>query len=332
VLPDSRPPVETYDLVMLDLDGVVYVGPEAVPGAAGHLARAREAGVRLAFVTNNASRPPDVVADRLTGFGVPAEPSDVVTSAQASARLVLDEHGEGARVLLLGGAGLQAAAREAGLVPVGLDDDPVVLMTGYGPDVLWSDIMSAAVAVEQGLPWVASNTDHTIPTARGRAPGHGVLVDMLARYTGVDPTVAGKPQPPLLHETVRRVGGERPLMVGDRVDTDIEGAHAVGVDSLLVLTGVTGLAELAGIAAEHRPTLLAPDLGGLHEAHPAPEQGDDGWSADGWTAAVTDGALAVTGEGGSVAAWWRAAACALWQHLDDGGTPADVDGAVPPAE
>jgi len=191
--------------------------------------------------------------------------------------------------------------------------------------------MSAAVAVEGGLPWVASNTDHTIPTARGRAPGHGVLVDMLRRYTGVEPRVAGKPQPPLLHETIRRVGGRRPLMVGDRVDTDIEGAHAVGVDSLLVLTGVTGLPEIADVAAEHRPTLLAPDLGGLHEAHAAPRRTDDGWELDGWTAAVHDGELAVTGTGGT-AAWWRAAACALWEHRDEHGTPAGVDRAIPPAE
>lgn len=330
MLPDSPPPVETYDLVMLDLDGVVYVGPDAVPGAAEHLAAARDAGVRLAFVTNNASRPASVVAERLTGLGVPAEVHDVVTSAQASARLVLEEHGEGARVLLLGGEGLDAAVREVGLDPVGLDDDPVVLMTGYGPDVRWSTIMSAAVAVAGGLPWVASNTDHTIPTARGPAPGHGVLVDMLRRYTRVEPRVAGKPQPPLLHETIRRVGGERPLMVGDRVDTDIEGAHAVGVDSLLVLTGVTGLPELAAIAAEHRPTHLAPDLGGLHEAHRAPQRTDAGWEADGWTAAVTDGALGVSGEGGGEAAWWRAAACALWEHLDEHGSPADVDRVTPP--
>ncbi|WP_299054571.1 HAD-IIA family hydrolase [uncultured Nocardioides sp.] len=329
MLPDSPPLVETHDLVMLDLDGVVYVGPDPVPGAADHLAAARDAGARLAFVTNNASRPAAVVAERLTGFGVPAEVDDVVTSAQASARLVVDEHGEGARVLLLGGEGLDAAVREVGLEPVGLDGDPVVLLTGYGPDVLWSDIMSAAVAVEGGLAWVASNTDHTIPTARGRAPGHGVLVDMLRRYTGVEPTVAGKPQPPLLHETIRRVGGERPLMVGDRVDTDIEGAHAVGVDSLLVLTGVTGLPELAGIAAEHRPTHLAPDLGGLHEPHRAPRRGDDGWEADGWTATVTDGSLAVSGDGGD-ADWWRTAACALWEHLDEHGSPADVDGVTPP--
>lgn len=324
------PLVEAHDLVMLDLDGVVYVGPDAVPGAPDHLAAARDAGARLAFVTNNASRPPATVAERLTAMGVPAEVEDVVTSAQAAARLVADRYGAGARVHLLGGEGLHAAAAAADLVAVAVGDSPVVLMTGYGPDVAWKDVMAAAVEVADGLPWVASNTDRTIPTSRGPAPGHGVLVDMLSRFTGVSPDVAGKPSTPLLTETIRRVGGERPLMVGDRLDTDIEGAHAVDVPSLLVLTGVTGLFDLADAAPEHRPTYLALDLGGLTAAHEPPEGDDHGWHLDGWTARVADGVLEVTGSGGDDA-WWRAAACALWDHRDATGEPASVDGVEPPA-
>ena len=156
---------------------------------------------------------------------------------------------------VLGADGLRVALDEAGLVAAGIDDDVVAVVSGYGPDVVWRDIMRAAVRVRGGLPWVASNTDLTLPTADGPAPGHGVLVDMLARFAGVAPTVAGKPQRPLLDETVRRVGGERPLMVGDRLDTDIEGGRNAGIDTLLVLTGVTGLAELVG-----RPTGRATDV------------------------------------------------------------------------
>ena len=221
----ADPLVLAYDLAMLDLDGVVYIGGEAVPGAASRLAEARAAGQRLAFVTNNASRPPDDVAAHLRELGVDADAADVVTSAQAAARVLRERFGAGAAVALLGGRGLDAALRAEELVPVAVGDQAVALVSGYGPDVLWREVMRAAVLVRDGLPWVASNTDLTIPTAYGTAPGHGVLVGLLSEFGGVRPEVAGKPERPLLDETVRRVGGRRPLMVGDRLDTDIDGAR-----------------------------------------------------------------------------------------------------------
>lgn len=321
---------ERYDLGMLDLDGVVYVGGDAVPGAPAHLGRARDAGMRLAFITNNAARPPERVAAHLVELGVKASTEDVVTSAQAAARLLSERFGADARVVALGSDGLIAALGEAGLVPVGVDDEAVAVATGYGPDVLWRDIMRVAVRVRDGLPWVASNGDYTIPTAYGVAPGHGVLVETLARFTGVTPTTAGKPERPLLDETVRRVGGQRPLMVGDRLDTDIEGARRAGIDSLLVLTGVTGLAELVAARPEERPTYLSPDLGGLTETCGAPEPADGGFRLGDRVARVEGGRLRLDGHG-STADWWRLVAVAGWTHLDDTGTPVDTSGLVPPA-
>ncbi len=170
-------------------------------------------------------------------------------------------------------------------------------MTGYGPEVLWGQIMRAAVRIRDGLWWVASNTDLTFPTSFGVAPGHGVLVETLRRFTGVEPEVAGKPSRPLLDETVRRCGGERPLMVGDRLDTDIEGAHVAGVDSLLVLTGVTGLAELVAATPELRPTYVSADLGGLDTAHPAPDVSEDGVSLGGWRGRVAERRAGAVGVG-----------------------------------
>ncbi|WP_372727886.1 HAD-IIA family hydrolase [Nocardioides sp.] len=333
MLSSSDAPLCTgYDLAMFDLDGVVYVGGEAVPGAPADLAAARAAGMRVAFVTNNASRPPERVVEHLVSLGIDAERSDVVTSAQAAARVLLDRFGADARVACLGGEGLRAALLALGLRPVAVDDpDASALATGYGPDVLWRDIMHAAVRVRGGLPWVASNTDRTIPTTYGVAPGHGVLVATLADFSGVQPVVAGKPARPLLEETIRRVGGERPLMIGDRLDTDIEGARNVGVDSLLVLTGVTGLPELAAAAPGERPTFLHPTLAGLSESHPAPEVHGATVQLGGWTARTTDGALRVSGEG-AVADWWRVAAVAAWTHLDAAGAVADVSGLAPPSE
>lgn len=324
---------EGYDLAMLDLDGVVYIGGDAVPGAAAELSRAREAGMRLAFITNNASRTPDQVAGHLRDLGVAAEASDVVTSAQAAARLLADRFGPGARVVCLGAVGLEQALRVAGLAPVGVTDEAVAIATGYGPDVPWAAIMRAAVRIRDGLPWVASNTDRTFPAAFGVAPGHGVQVAMLRDFTGVEPVVAGKPARPLLDETIRRVGGTRPLMVGDRLDTDIEGANAAGLDSLLVLTGVTGLAELAGARRELRPTYVAPDLGGLLERQPAPEPGPDPGEQrlGGWSAVGDHGRLRVTGSG-SPGDWWRVVAAAAWQHLDATGTPVDLTATTPPSD
>lgn len=321
--------MDRYDLVMLDLDGVVYVGPEAVPGAAEHLAAVRDAGTALAFITNNAARTPDRVAQHLTDLGVAATTRDVVTSAQAAASLLRDRFGALAPVVALGGPGLHVALVEAGLRPVGPDDDAVAAATGYGPEVLWRDIMRVAVRIRDGLPWVASNADLTIPTQFGVAPGHGVLVETISRFSGVSPTVAGKPERPLLDETVRRVGGDRPLMVGDRLDTDIEGARRVGTDSLLVLTGVTRLQELAAARPEERPTYVSRDLGGLFTAHRAPRIGGDGWALGGWQGTVVDGRLAVAGSG-EPDDWWRVAASAAWAYHDATGDTADTaDVAVP---
>jgi len=326
-----------HDLLMFDLDGVVYVSGEAVPGAPTQIDRARAAGCHLAFVTNNASRTPARVAAHLTELGVTATQEDVVTSAQAAARLLVQRYGSGAPVLVLGAEGLVEALKEVDLVPVvagtGEDVEVCALVTGYGPDVVWKDLMRAATQVRDGLDWVASNTDWTIPTGFGIAPGHGVQVRMLRDFTGVDPTVAGKPSPPLLQETVRRVGGERPLMVGDRLDTDISGAHAVGVPSLLVLTGVTGLAELVAAAPTERPTYLHPDLRGLHEPHPQVGSSDDRATCGGWTAEMSAGRLEVAGEG-TPADWWRAVAVAAWSHLDRTGEVAQhahLDPPVPDA-
>jgi glycerol-1-phosphatase len=179
--------------------------------------------------------------------------------------------------------------------------------------------------VHDGLPWVASNTDLTIPTATGVGPGNGALVRLVADYAGREPVVAGKPEPPLFEETLRRVGGDHPLVVGDRLDTDIEGATNTGWDSLLVLTGVTGLDDLVAAAPRLRPTYLAVDLAGLGTAHRAPELDGTRASAGGWTARVDDGALQVEGAG-DAGDWWRAVASSAWAHLDERGEPADTSG------
>lgn len=328
--PAEQPLDQIYDLAALDLDGVVYVGEHAVPGAVAGLEAARRRGMHLAFITNNASRPPAAVAARLRALGIHADADDVVTSAQAAARLLAGQVPAGSRVYVIGGAGLHEALRERGLHPVTrVEDDPVAVIQGYGPDMPWRQVIDGAILVGEGLPWVVSNLDMTVPTPRGPGPGNGALVELVARHAGREPQVAGKPARALFDETLARVGGRRPLMVGDRLDTDIDGARAAGWDSLLVMTGVTTLRELAALGAIERPTYLGADLECLTLPVSAPVQDGAGWSVDGWSASVADGRLSVRGSGDRHD-WWRAAAAALWTHLDATGTPADPTDAIAP--
>jgi glycerol 3-phosphatase-2 len=323
-----------YDLLMFDLDGVVYVDGHAVAHAAESIAGARETGAHIAFITNNASRSPEQVATHLRELGVAAEPSDVVTSSQAAARLLREAHGAGAPIAVLGADGLVQALREAGLEPV-LVGDPraVAVVSGYAPDVRWRVIMQAATAIRNGLPWVATNTDLTLPTGDGLAPGHGLLVRLISDFAQVTPQVAGKPQRPLLDETRRRLAGERPLMVGDRLDTDIAGAHAAGTDSLLVMTGVSGLSDVLAAPPDQRPTWIGQDLRALLRPGCGAEGGGDTWRAGPWTVRVADGRLAVSGEGSTavdIDSWWTGVSAAAWAHLDDTGSPAEAEGLTVP--
>jgi glycerol 3-phosphatase-2 len=312
--PSDQPLDRAYDTALLDLDGVVYAGGDAIAHAVASLAEAGRHGMRLAYVTNNAARTPHAVAEHLTRLGVPAGAEDVITSAQAVARLIADEVPEGAKVLAVGGEGLVEALRERGLVPVeSAQDAPVAAVQGYGPELRWSQLAEMAYAVNAGVPWYASNTDLTIPSARGIAPGNGAAVEVVRIATGGAPRVAGKPLPPMHRETVIRTGAKRPLVVGDRLDTDIEGAYAGGVDSLLVLTGVTTPAALLAAEPRHRPTYVARDLRGLLTTHP--EVTGDGGTArcGGWTAAAAGGALTLDGEGDPVNGL-RALCRAAWSN------------------
>ena len=317
----SAEPLDTaYDVALLDLDGVVYLGGTAIPGAAEALRKADAAGMRLAYVTNNAFRTPAAIAGLLTSFGVPAAPEDVVTSAQAAARLLAERLPAGAPVLVIGGSGLRMALRERGLRPVGTAaEHPQAVVQGYSPGVNYSMLAEGGLAVAAGALFVGSNGDLTLPSRRGRQPGNGSLLKVIAAATGVQPLVAGKPEPPLHNESVLRTGARHPLVVGDRLDTDIEAAHRVSADSLLVLTGVTGPAEAVLAPPSQRPTYLAEDLAGLLEPHPGIGEEDGAFGCGGWTARRDGDRLELTGDGERIdglralcaAAWTREAATSV---------------------
>jgi glycerol-1-phosphatase len=317
-------PLDTaYDVALLDLDGVVYLGGTPIPGAAEALRKADAAGMRLAYVTNNAFRTPAAIAALLRSFGVQATREDVVTSAQAAARLLAEHLPAGAPVLVVGGSGLRMALRERALRPVSTAiDKPAAVVQGYAPDISYAMLAEGALAVAAGALFVASNSDLTLPSRRGRQPGNGSLTQVITTATGKKPLVAGKPEPPLHNESVLRTGARHPLVVGDRLDTDIEAAHRVGADSLLVLTGVTGPAEAVLAPPSQRPTYLAEDLAGLLEPHPDITETDGAFSCGGWTARLDGDRLELTGDGERIdglralcaAAWTQEAADSVSQE------------------
>lgn len=256
--------LDRYDALIVDLDGVVYRGDPAVPHAVEALSRA---GIPMQFATNNASRPPSAVGEHLRRIGLAIDDTDVATSSQAAAWVLTRHLADGARVLAIGGPGVAEALRERGFVPVtSAAEDPVAVVQGYGPAVTADDLAQAAYAVQGGALWLATNTDHTLPTASGFAPGNGALVLAVGAAVGRGPElVAGKPDEPLYLMCAERLGVDpaRILAIGDRLETDIEGATAAGMDSLLVLTGVHGVRDAVAARAAARPTWVARDLRAL---------------------------------------------------------------------
>ena len=313
----ERAPSAEFDTVLLDLDGVVYIGPKAVPGAPEALTRVREAGMRTAFVTNNASRPPRVVAAHLRELGVQAADDDVVNSAQAASALFAQRLPAGSRVLVVGGVGLYEALEEAGLKPVGsMDDEPVAVVQGFTPDINWNLLVEGTRAVRAGLPWIATNMDATVPTPYGPAPGNGTMVDAVITATKVQPEVAGKPQPTLFREAATRYGSKKTMVVGDRLDTDLEGARAAGMVGMIVLTGVHRAGDLISATADVRPHLIARDLNGLLEAHPGPVVHGDLVTVGESRVRVGKGAVIVTEAGSDPLDLLRAGCVAAWTYRD----------------
>ena len=268
-----------YDALLLDLDGTLYQGSQEIPGAREALAAAEQS---CYYVTNNASRSPGEVAEHLTELGFDADESTVVTSSQSAARLLAENVAPDSPVLIVGTEALADEVRNVGLRPVrSFEDAPAAVVQGHSPTTDWAILAEATLAIRAGAVWVAANLDTTLPTERGLVLGNGSMVAALRTATSREPLVAGKPAAPLMEDAMRRSKCVRPLVVGDRLDTDIEGANNVGLDSLLVLTGVSTAVDVLRAAPEQRPTYLASELDALNR--PAEESliGEDNrWSVE----------------------------------------------------
>ncbi|WP_228001944.1 HAD-IIA family hydrolase [Nocardia australiensis] len=258
---------DRYEALLLDLDGTLYRGDAVIEGAPEALASGgTSAPQRLVYVTNNASRGPEVVARHLSELGFPATIDDVVTSAQAAARLLAERLEPDATVLIVGTDDLAAEVDAVGLRPVRRFNGvaPAAVVQGHSPETGWPDLAEAAYALRADALWVAANTDKTLPNERGLAPGNGAMVAALRTASGREPVVAGKPYAPLLEDALVRAGTRDALVIGDRLDTDIEGANRVGLESLLVLTGVSTLDELRDAPDELIPTYVTDSLDALN--------------------------------------------------------------------
>jgi HAD superfamily hydrolase (TIGR01450 family) len=250
-----------HDCLLLDLDGTLFRGAEPTVGAAETLAGVN---AKVFFITNNASRSAAEVADHLGELGFTAKPGDVVTSAQTAAHVLASELAPDAAVLVVGTDALAAEVAAVGLQPVRQwSDKPAAVVQGHSPHTCWADLAEAALAIRGGAVWVATNVDVTLPSERGLLPGNGSMVAALRAATGAEPKVAGKPEPTLFRDALSSSQFRAPLVVGDRLDTDIAGAHAAELPSLMVLTGVSTADDAIFAPAQQRATYIAHDLRGL---------------------------------------------------------------------
>lgn len=255
--------LDRHDVLLVDLDGTLYRGATVVPGAAEAMRAAQGRGVSTVYVTNNASRRPAEVAAHLADLGFPATERDVVASSQAAAAMLAEQLPAGAAVLVVGTDALAEEIVAVGLSVTGEAGQAEAVVQGHSTQTAWPVLAEATVALRAGAVWVACNVDATLPTERGPLPGNGSMVAALRTASGREPQVAGKPAPALLHEGVRRAGARAPLMIGDRLDTDIEGGRAAGMATLLVLTGVSDATELLAAPPALRPDLIGADLSAL---------------------------------------------------------------------
>jgi HAD superfamily hydrolase (TIGR01457 family) len=284
-----------YDVLLADLDGVVYEGNAAIKDAPEAIRALQQQGVPVGYVTNNSSRKPETIAAQLAGFGVHCEAEDIIGSGKTGVEILKTLVPAGSKVLVVGGEGLRARVTEGGFELVSDSaDKPDAVIQGFAPDVSWRDLAEAAFSIQNGAKWVATNQDWTLPQEKGLAPGNGTLVSAVHTAVGQLPIVAGKPEPAIFHTAIEHFGAKKALFIGDRIDTDITGANRAGIDSVLVLTGVSTRKEVIGIKPEGRPTYIIGSMSELLKPYRAAKKTKRGYSCDGAEVELLDNKVVVT--------------------------------------
>lgn len=322
-----KPLVETADVLLIDLDGVCYAGTRDIPNAASGLAAAREAGIKFQFVTNNASRTPQQVAEKLKGHQIAAAAEEVMTAAMDAVEILTQKIEPASKVLVVGTQALRDTVAQAGFEVVSkASEQPAAVIQGYGAEVGWAELSEAAYAINAGALFMATNLDATLPTEKGFALGNGSLVAAVEHATGQKPFAGGKPFAGIYRKAAAHAGASKPLVVGDRLDTDIAGAVAADMLSFHVLTGVSDAKAVALAYPDRRPSYLGLDLTDLTRAHPGPVHQPTGAWTSGESAAfmvVEDGRVMREDEpvdNGAVLSLedYRALVAAVWDARDQG--------------
>jgi glycerol-1-phosphatase len=312
----GKTPLDGVDVVLADLDGVVYKGPDAIPHAVEALNQAAQSA-RLGYITNNASRTDASVAEHLRSFGLDVQPEDVVTSPQAAIRVLAGLVPAGSRILVVGGEGLSSVVEGAGFTVVSsADDEPAAVIQGFHPSVGWAELAEASFALaggDDGIPWVATNTDWTIPVQRGIAPGNGTLVSAVHTAVGRLPVVAGKPEVAIFDEARTRFGAKHPIFLGDRLDTDVLGARRAGIDSVLVLTGIDRAKQLLAADKTMRPNYILDDLRQLSEPYPETVHKRGATTVGRARVAIRSNRVEIDSDGDRPIDLLRAACAAIWE-------------------
>jgi HAD superfamily hydrolase (TIGR01450 family) len=257
--------LDGYDHILLDLDGCVYVGDDAVPGSPEAIADLRAAGKRVSFITNDARRSPEEYVRKLWSLGCVASLEEVVTVGGAIQHVLAEQFGAGATAYVIGSAAIFRHVSDAGLKIANATElaqrASVVVVAGHD-DLHFSELRAATQAVLNGAVMLAAGRDRTFPVAGGVWPGTGAIVAALEYATGRTARIVGKPDPQLFRTALDRVETDRPIVIGDRLDSDLAGASALGLDAAIVLSGVTSR-EQADAASDPAPIAVADDLRAL---------------------------------------------------------------------
>ncbi|MET1030724.1 TIGR01457 family HAD-type hydrolase [Domibacillus tundrae] len=228
-----------YKGYLIDLDGTMYAGTQVIPGAPEFIDRLNEAGIPYLFVTNNSSRTPEQVAEKLVKMGIRTTPENVFTTSRATAQFIHDEK-PGATIYVIGEDGILEALAEQGLEVV-THENPDYVVTGIDRGITYEKLAGACLSVRNGARFISTNGDIAIPTERGFMPGNGSLTSVVSVSTETQPVFIGKPEPIIMEQAMAVLGTskEETIMVGDYYDTDIRAGIGIGIDTLLVHTGVT---------------------------------------------------------------------------------------------
>lgn len=326
-MPDCVILSRAYDVMLSDLDGVAYLGKAGVVGAAEGYAGAKANGARVVYITNNSSRTPESVAEHLTELGIPTLTEEVFSSAHSAVRQLASLVAPESPVYVVGGEGIRKALREEGFVVVeSADDKPVAVVQGMAETISWAELSEAALAIQAGAIHVATNLDATLPKERGECLGNGSMVAAVVHATGVQPYSSGKPEPALYELAAEKTHAQRPLVLGDRLGTDILGAVRAQYDSVHVLTGVSQARDVMLADPSLRPTYLAIDLTDLNTPYPSTEWIDGKAIVADSTAVVHSGQIDIddkrivepAGELVLSLNQYRALCAAIWRAVDDG--------------